>query len=106
MNEYINKDKITTQNWKEAETEKRFPEFYQKIRESDAWMKHLHHIIIDLDVERNIPKNDKAKAWNEWVDAKKELVGDLDEKNASLCDYFVGAIIRDDLKHWRLAEKV
>lgn len=101
MNDYINDGKINIRNWMEAETEERFPEFYQKIRDSDAWSKHLHHSMMNLDVEQNIPKNAKVNAWNDWVNAKKRLVEELNEKFASLCDCIVGNIIRNDHAHWK-----
>ena len=100
MNDYISDSKINLRNWKESETEERFPEFYRKIRESDAWLKQLNHIIMDLDVERNIPKNDKVRAWNAWIDSKKKLVEELNEKYPAICDAIVGYIIRNDLNHW------
>ena len=101
MNDNCGNGKILVNNYNEPETEERFPEFYKKIRESNAWMKHLLYLIIDINIENTYTKNDKNKAWNEWVDARKQLVGDLDEINASLCDYFVGAIIKDDHAHWK-----
>jgi len=99
MNEYIHKDKITTQNCVNPETEERFPEFYQKIRASDAWLKHSLYLVKEMNIERLFSKNDKALAWNAWVDAKKCLVKELNEKYSALCDGIVGQIIRNDLKH-------
>jgi len=101
MNDYISDGKINIRNWMNAETEERFPEFYQKIRASDAWMKHLNFLIIDHDIDGIVPKYDKTNAWNDWVNAKKRLVEELNEKFASLCDCIVFLIIRKDHAHWK-----
>jgi hypothetical protein len=100
MKDYCGDKKIHWHNWKKPETEEQYPEFYKKIRESDAWMKYLLYLTIHTIKERNITKSDKAKAWNLWVDAKKRLVTDLNEESASMCDSIVGLIIRNDLAHW------
>lgn len=104
MNDYISNSKINLRNWKEPETEERFPEFYKKIRESDAWNKYLIHLIMVSDAEQNIPKNEKTKAWNDFMDAKRCLVEELNEKLSCLCDGIVGVIISNDLRHWRSTE--
>jgi hypothetical protein len=100
MNNTINNSNIYHHNWNNPETEEKYPEFYKKIRESDAWMKHLLYLITDINIEKTFSKNDKAIAWNAWVDAKKRLIEELDEKLVAVSDVIVGQIIKNDHAHW------
>ena len=98
MNDYCGNGKILIGNYDKPEIEEKYPEFYRKVKESDAWMKYMVYLIIDMSKETT--RNDSAKAWNAYVDTKKLLVAELNEKNSSLCDYIVGGIIKHDLAHW------
>jgi len=89
--------KITILNYRDPAIQEAYPEFFQTIRASDAWMKHLLYIIKELN---KIPRNEINEAWNDYVDAKKRLMESFNETHESICELIVKWVIKDDHAHW------
>lgn len=95
---FIDDGKITLGNFTHDETKLMYPEFYDKIRNSDAYVKCFIYLTMShKDNKRNIPAHEINKARKEYEKARLELVASFNEWYVGICDIIVRNILMHDM---------
>ena len=90
-------DKITATNWKYDGIQSNHSEFFNKIRNSDAWFKHWAWMsMTNKEVAHLTPSRYKTSALRDYHTALRNLIKELDEVESYNCEYIVTHIIAKD----------
>ena len=90
-------DKITMGNWKYDGIQRNHSEFFNNIRNSDAWLKHwMWMSMTNKEVKHLTPSSVKATMLREYQSALNTLIWELDEVESDSCRQMVSYIIKKD----------